>query len=255
MILKALFTMVGAVAVAATGFAVMTEAAPGAASKIFTLAHDYALGWTSDACETNPLGCLNNRFKSLQDLEKQVQLSIDAVHGQLERIHGLVSEQQDLWSRNENFLIEGRSLYRQRETGGSGPIRFAGKEYPTLDTFKQQLALLFREKTALHESLAKAEGLETKLQERLDSLMVQAGDITLAKRMVPAQIELVKANQTLSQFSSNIETINGVIKGSEEGIADTEQLIRTTKDLMAPEASTPDKAPEVTKDFEDFLKG
>lgn len=90
--------------------------------------------------------------------------------------------------------------------------------YPDLASFKAQLQLLFQEKAVLETSLASARDLRAKLRSRLDALMVQAGQITLAKRVIPAQLQLVRANQTLDAFSENLTMIDGVIKGSVDGL-------------------------------------
>lgn len=59
-------------------------------------------------------------------------------------------------------------------------IDFAGKTYPNANSFTQQLALYFQEKAGLESRLAHATDLDEKLLSRLESLMVQSGDIMLA---------------------------------------------------------------------------
>ncbi|CDX49140.1 exported hypothetical protein [Mesorhizobium plurifarium] len=252
MFMKSLFYAVGTVVVIGGGYAALANAAPTTASAIDGLVHDYLLGWSDSACESNPLGCLDSRFRVLQDLEKRVQRSILAIRGQRDRIAALVDDTETTVAKNSAFLNEGKELYK-RTLQPESPIEFAGKSYPNGAVFKQQLALLFQEKAGLEANLANSKALKKKLDERLDGLMSQSGSITLAKRMVPAQIELVRANMALTDFGSNLDMINGVIKGSEVGLDETEQLIRTTKDLMTSDGNltTPVDVPDEA--FEKFL--
>jgi hypothetical protein len=252
MLIKSAIYVAGTVAVALAGYGILTQAAPRAAARIDGLAHDYVLGWDDAACDSNPLGCLKNRYTVLQGLEKQVDQSTRAIGSQLQRITAMVDEQTLLVAKNSAFLDQGKALFKAKAATANDPIEFAGKTYPNGQVFKQQLALLFQEKAGLESSLTDAKALQQKLGDRLDDLRVQSGNITLAKRMVPAQLELVQANMALADFGSNIDMINGVIKGSEAGIAETEQLIRTTKDLMEPTGQA-GNAKVSDKAFDEFL--
>ncbi|MCY1222875.1 hypothetical protein D9M72_349820 [compost metagenome] len=115
------------------------------------------------------------------------------------------------------------------------------------------MALLFQEKVGLEANLKDAVALKKKLQDRLENLMVQSGHITLAKRMIPAQIELVRANIVLSDFGQNVDVINNVIKGSEAGLAEADQVLRTTKDLMQQDSVQTDNNSVQSKAFEEFI--
>jgi hypothetical protein len=259
MIIRTLLTTVGALTTASIGYAALTVTAPNAADKIETLLRDIGFGWTADSCEANPEGCLNSRFTELSRLEREVATSITAIRSEVDRLDTLVAEQEELVGKNTLFLEQGRAAYKARESTlapvGEAPrgIEFAGRTYPDLASFKAQLALLFQEKTVLEQSLSSARDLRTKLQARLDELMIQAGQITLAKRVIPAQLQLVRANQTLGEFSENLTMIDTVIAGSVEGISQSDQLIRTTRDLMADSTGKP-AAAEGQQAFEDFLK-
>lgn len=253
MFIKSVFYLTTTAAIMAGGYAVLQKTAPDAAAKISGLMYEHVLGWSQDACETNPASCLQNRFETLQGIEKQVEQSIRTIREQKERISTLVDEQQMMVARNSSFLSEGKGLFKANELNPGNSIEFAGKTYPNSASFKQQLALLFQEKTGLEASLKDAMALKQKLSDKLDSLMVQSGNITLAKRLIPAQIELVKANSTLANFGDNVDMINGVISGSEAGLKETEQLMRTTKDLMVPTDVNPARANVSDKAFEDFM--
>lgn len=244
-------------AAAATGYAGLTVAAPDAAGKIEAFVRDRGLGWDAQACEANPSACLSSRYTRLQALERDVGGSVEAIRAELQRVSGLVDEQELLVSKNGAFLDRGRSIFRERSAEADQAVTFAGRTYPNLQTFKAQLQLLFEEKAALDTSLASARDLRKKLQERLDTLMVQAGQINLAKRVVPAQLQLVRANRTLADFQGNVAMIDGVIHGSEAGLGQSQQLIRTTRELLGPEApvnggAKPSKAAQEA--FEGFLK-
>lgn len=255
MLFKALFLSAGTIATVAAGYGALTVAAPKAAATIESFVRNQGLGWDDDACASNPVGCLNNRYDKLAQLERSVDQSIRAIRGELDRVSALVSEQELVSGKNTAFLDQGRGVYREHEANPDQPIQFAGRTYPNLDVFRSQLELLFQEKTSLEQSLTSARELKGKLKERLDALMIQAGQINLAKRMVPAQLQLVKANKTLADFGTNVAMIDGVIRGSEAGIDQTEQLIRTTRDLMTPsKAAAGSPAPATSGAFESFLR-
>lgn len=259
MIIRTLLTTVGALTTATIGYAALTVTAPNAANKIETLVRDIGFGWTANSCEANPEGCLNSRFTELSRLEKEVASSITAIRNEVDRLGALVTEQEDLVGKNTIFLEQGRATLKAREStlapvgDTTHGIEFAGRTYPDAASFKAQLSLLFQEKATLEQSLKSARELRTKLQARLDELMIQAGQITLAKRVIPAQLQLVRANQTLGEFSENLTMIDGVIQGSVEGISQSDQLIRTTRDLMVNSTQKPASS-EGQQAFEDFLK-
>jgi hypothetical protein len=260
MIIKYLTVAFGVAAAASAGYGALKVSSPGIAGKIDSMVRDYAFGWDDAACANNPTGCLNARYERLQQLEREVDVSTRAIRGEHERLVQLVSEQEELVAKNDIFLNEGKAQLRklQSDTASSlipndGSVQFAGRTYPNRSTFRAQLELLFEEKTALDASLSSARELRNQLQARLDTLMVQAGQITLAKRMVPAQLQLIRANQTLGEFNTNMDMIDGVIRGSEAGLDQSRQLISTTKDLMAVPAQK--GTPGGGKDaFESFLK-
>lgn len=240
-------------AVSAGGYYTLQQTTPSIARSIHALLHNNLLGWDQEACESNPQGCLTNRYLVLQGLERQVDTSIRAIRGQKERVNTLVRDQEDLSTRNEAFLNQGKALYKLHSAEQNQPVSFAGKTYPNSAALKQQLSLLYAEKMGISKNAQNAVVLEKKLSVKLDSLMVQAGDITLAKRMIPAQLELVRANNALSDFGENIDMINGVISGSESGIAETDQLIRTTRDLSTASIELSPSLPKLSGEFEDFL--
>lgn len=253
MFFKSIMYLATTAVLAGGGYVALKNAAPSAAAKISGIIYENILGWDDAACEENPLGCLTSRYTTLQKLEKQVGSLVEAISAQKERITTLVDEQQLLVAKNASFLEEGKVVFRASAPQPESPITFAGKTYPNANTFRQQLALLFQEKAGLEASLSNAMGLQNKLKDRLDGLMVQSGDITLAKRMLPAQIELVKANITLADFGSSVAAIDSVIKGSETGLKDTDLLIRTTKDLMDGSSNTP-TVPQITnKALDEYL--
>ncbi|MCY1315069.1 hypothetical protein D9M68_250430 [compost metagenome] len=250
---KSMAYLVTTVAVVVGGYSVLGSVSPEAAARIGGLVYDQILGWDEAACEANALGCLTSRYSALQKLEKQVDHSVRTMRAQADRITALVDEQQLMVAKNASFLDVGKGLYKANSTQPDAPIEFAGKTYPNGNSFKQQLALLFQEKVGLEANLKDAVALKKKLQDRLENLMVQSGHITLAKRMIPAQIELVRANIVLSDFGQNVDVINNVIKGSEAGLAEADQVLRTTKDLMQQDSVQTDNNSVQSKAFEEFI--
>jgi hypothetical protein len=245
---------VATLATTAAGYAALTIVAPEAGAKIESLVRDRGLGWDAAACEANPAGCLTSRYNKLQALERDVDVSVQAIRSELQRVSSMVDEQEMLAGKNGVFLEQGRSIFRERSVTPDAAISFAGRTYPSMQTFRAQLQLLFEERAALETSLATARELRKTLQERLDTLMVQSGQINLAKRVVPAQLQLVRANRTLSDFKTNVAMIDGVIYGSEAGLGQSQQLIRTTRDMIGP-ATSSSRGSTVSKEaFDSFLK-
>lgn len=255
MLIKTLSFFATTAALTAVGYAGVAVVSPDTAKTIETFVRNQGLGWNEAACLSNSEGCLNSRYDKLSQLERSVGQSSRAIRGELDKVTSLVSDQELLAGKNTAFLEQGRAAYRDRAGLPDQSVVFAGRTYPNLEVFRSQLELLFQEKTALEQSLTSARELRGKLKERLDALMIQAGQINLAKRMVPAQLQLVKSNQTLSDFGANVAMIDGVIRGSEVGISQTEQLIRTTRDLMEP-AKSPAAGPSRSEAeaFQNFLR-
>lgn len=254
MLIKIMTATVATVALAATGYAGLTVISPSTANTIENFVRDRALGWDEGACLSNPEGCLNGRYEKLTQLELSVGQSTKAIRDQYNNVNSLVADQELLVGKNTAFLEQGRAAYREHVGASEPEISFAGKVYPNAEVFRSQLELLFQEKAALELSLGSARDLRTKLKERLDALMIQSGQISLAKRMVPAQLQLVKANRTLSDFGANVAMIDGIIRGSEAGVGQTEQLIRTTRDLMSPAKSSPAASRSSPEAFQSFLR-
>jgi len=255
MITKSILLVTASMAAAGAGYAAMTVVAPESAARIEGFVRNQGLGWNDGACASNPVGCLNNRYDKLTGLDREVEQSIRAIRAELRRVIELVAEQDMLSTKNGAFLDQGRSVYRERLGAADQPITFAGRAYPNLSVFRAQLELLFQEKSALETSLTSARELRAKLHERLDALMIQQGQISLASRMIPAQLQLVKANKALAEFNTNVAMIDGVIRGSETGLTQSEQMIRTTKDLLTPAApAKPGTSKATTEAFEIFLR-
>lgn len=232
MIIKSLFFTAGAIAALSTSYGTLKIAAPALSSHVDTLVHNYVLGWSESACADNPLGCLESRYSTLQTLETSASASIIQMRSRLEQISGLADEQELQSEKNQAFLDKGRALFKNYQLSPDQRIDFAGRTYPDLSTFKSQLQLLFEEKSMIDANVKSAKSLKSKLQEGVDALVIHRGRISLAKQMIPSQIELVRANQTLANFNSSLAMIDGVIKGSEGSITDSENLIRSTKELM-----------------------
>jgi hypothetical protein len=232
MVIKSLFFVAGTVAALSTSYGTLKVAAPKLSAEIDTLLRSYVLGWSENACTNNPLGCLESRYSTLQTLEATAATSIIQMRSRLEQISGIADEQELVAEKNQAFLDKGKVLFKSHGLSPNQQIEFAGRTYPNLATFQNQLQLLFEEKSMIDTSVKSAKNLKQKLQEGLDALVVHRGRISLSKQMIPSQIELVRANQTLANFGTSLAMIDGVIRGSEGSIADSENLIRSTKELM-----------------------
>ncbi len=253
MIIKTLFIAAGSIATVAAGYTILSATAPDTAARIESVVRDRGLGWDDAACQANPTGCLNSRFDKLQSLERDYEVATNAIRGEIDRVARLVAEQEELVGKNAMFLEQGRALHKERQARPDEAITFAGRSYPNLATLKAQLQLLFEEKAALEASLSSARELSGQMRARFDKLMIEAGQIALAKRVIPAQLQLIRANRALGEFNVNVGMIDGVIRGSEAGLKQSRQLIGTTRDLMAP--ASPKGRPGASQDaFDAFLK-
>jgi hypothetical protein len=253
---KAIFYAVSTLTLTGAGYAGLTIVAPDAAATIEAFVRDHGLGWPDSACRTNAIGCLNSRYDKLSELERSVEQSVGQIRGELGRVTAMVADQEMVAGKNAAFLDQGRAIYRERQDTPDQSITFANRTYPNLEVFGSQLELLFQEKLTLEGNLASARELQGKLKERLNALMVQFGQISLAKKMVPAQLQLIKANKTLADFGTNVTMIDGLIRGSEAGLGETEQLIRTTRDMIAPSKNPGSVVPQKTNEaFQKFLHG
>lgn len=236
MFIRPIAYLATAVAVGTFSFVGFAKAFPDQATALGDIVRDNITGWDEWACKASPAGCLENRYNRLASLEIDVGGRLSAIRAQRGSVSAMVDEQQSLVSRNAALVSEGKALFKQFKLDPSRQLEFVGKIYPSAAIFEQQLALLFKEKKAREANLANSRALEAKLRESEEQLMIHSSDISLAKQMIPAQIALVKANRTLADFGENLTMINDIIKGSEVGLADTDQLIRTTAELMEPGA-------------------
>lgn len=239
-------------ATAAAGYIALAAFAPDSAARIESSLRGGLFGWNAATCEASPINCLESRLATLRGLERSTAASTETLRGEVDRMERVVREQEELLARNTLFLDQGRAVFREREGMPDRPVQFAGRTYPSLAIFRAQLQLLFEEKAALEPTLASARELRDQMQARLDSLMVQAGQIALASRMVPGQMQLIQANRALGDFGASVSMIDGVIRGSEAGLTQSRQLIGTTRDLLAP--SPAGRGGAVREAFEAFLQ-
>lgn len=257
MTVRTLIVIGSAVAAFYTGFGAISVAAPDVATKLDTFLRNNVLGWSLESCAANALGCLDTKYETLSKSEMSAGVSITQLRSALEQTKALAEEKDLELQKNQAFLEKGKVIIKSSELTNSNEIEFAGKTYPDLATFRSQIQLIFEEKSVLETTYKSVLDLKVKLQADLDALIIHRGRISLAKQMIPAQIELVRANQTLTDFQGNLAMIDGIIKGSQGSIAESEGLIRSTKELMIagdiPAAITP-RSKSSNQEFEDFLQ-
>ncbi len=230
MILKTVTFAAGLAVAAGVGYLILDEVAPSVTSRFDAAVREHVTGWSESACAADPLSCLASRYETLRDLERSLDVSVRSLRLELGRVMAMIEDQQMLVEKNAALLNQGRDLYRSK--ADDGPIAFAGREYPNKTSLKAQLELLLREKSGLEGSVREARELQGKLKERLDDLLAQGAEVSLAKQMVPAKMELLKANQALAGFKINVAAIDDVIRMSEGGLADSQTLIRTTRQIL-----------------------
>ncbi|NYZ17894.1 hypothetical protein HL658_35585 [Azospirillum sp. RWY-5-1] len=219
-------------AAAVLGMAVVFPAggAGGVVGTVGAWLRDATGGWTEDACRASPEPCLKARAASLEKAQTAIETAVDAVRGQTERVAAIISERQVVVGQNDLLLKEGRNLVQQA-TDPAKPIPFVGRTYPK-DALVTQLTLLFRERESLTAVLGQARSQHENLRKRLDELLISRGEVKSALALIPAQIEIVRANGVLADVSGAISSIDGTLLSSERQVQSLTSLMGSTEDLM-----------------------
>lgn len=171
------------------------------------------------------------------------------------RVRSVIEERQQLLGMNTTFLQHGRDIVKNA-TNPNQPVEFSGRVYPDLDAFTSQLSVLFSEKKAVERMVDEARVLETKIEERLNSLLLERGEVSAARQLIPSQVELLRANVLFNELETRISSINELIVSTEERLEGITNLIGTTEDLIRSAARQARKTEEHrdNPEFEKFLR-
>ena len=211
--------------------------------------------WSEEAMQRDPVGYLEHTRQRLQMEQSELAEHIRALRTSAGPLEGHIQGRTGELARTEAFLKEGRSVYRQAQAQPpAGGIRFAGRVYPDLATFKAQLELLFNEKTNNERLLAQANATRERLDQQLYTMLLQKGKLEMAIQEIGPQIAIVRAEHSAREVQT---IINAGRRLSEGVLNETAQLMAdfplgTTRDLMeSAQQRSPDAA--TSQAFEAFL--
>jgi hypothetical protein len=183
------------------------------------------------ACEQDAVGCLRHGERQLQDTLRRIDEAIAQIRPASERAAELIREQERRHAENDLLLREGRTMV-QRALDPSAPIRFVGATYPNREALLRQLQVLWSEREAMERFLVQARQQQAALRARHDELLVSRGEVRSALAMIPAQIELARANGVLARVGATLQGIDAAVAAGERHMVGLDTLMRTTQELV-----------------------
>jgi hypothetical protein len=188
-------------------------------------------GWTEQACSEQPVACLQARQTKLQQAQGVIEVGVNTVRGQVDRVAAMIRERENVLGQNELLLKEGKRLL-QLPADPSLPVQFVGRSYPNRETLTTQVSLLFNEHESLQKLVTQARSQHDALRSRLDDLLISRGEVRSALTLMPARIELARANGVIGELKDTFASIDGVLSGTEKQMATLGASVATTEELM-----------------------
>jgi hypothetical protein len=198
-------------------------------------------------CESHPQACLLRKQAKLKDLARNLEQSSERLDLELGRAAEVLARNKSLRGQNRLYLEEGKRLLNK--TVGNGPIHFAGAVYPTRTAFLDQLELLFIEGQRLDAVIADAEGLHDNLNTARRNLIAHRSEIRATLSILPSKMALIDAQQNYALLTSDLKSIDEVLRAGETGTNVVDRLLRNTEELAAAET----RASEGNLGFEAWL--
>ena len=253
--MRILTSLIGAGVAVAIGYLVLQEFSPAVAAKVDAEIRERIGGWDEVSCAASPVPCLKSRYKQPGKAEIGLDTAIRSLRGERSRVQAVIEERLQLLAMNTSFLQHGRDIVK-KTNNPQQPVEFSGRVYPDLEAFTSQLAVLFSEKRAMERMVGGARALEVKIKERLNSLLLERGEVSAARQLIPSQVELLRANVLFNELETRISSINELIVSTEERLEGITELIGTTEDLIRSAAQHARKTEKRTSDpdFEKFLR-
>jgi hypothetical protein len=183
------------------------------------------------ACDQATFACLQVRQRDLTAAENRVEEAIAQLRPASEAVAELIRTHETRHAQNEVFLAEGRNILN-RVDDPAIPVRFVGTSYPNRDMLLRQLHVLWREREATEQILVTAKAQREAIQRRYDALLVARSEVRSAASMLPAQLELARANDAMVLVTGTLGAIDTAMQGIEAPARGVESLIRTTDELV-----------------------
>ncbi len=261
LILKPVQLILGLVLAGLLGYALLNHFAPGMAAKArHTL--ENARQWSEEDKQKDPVGYLEYTRQRLRGQKAALEDILRDLRENQAPLAQHIQERTEELAKTTAFLKEGREVYQHAlkvsETREVEGIKFAGRTYPNLETFKAQLELLFNEKQSAEAMLEKAGQTERRLDEKLYTVMVQRGRVEMALKEIQAQVAIVKASSAVNEMEDLIAAGDSVTAGV---LAQTDRLVEdyapigTTSELLeSAQKASASNGGGLNPQFEAFLE-
>ena len=242
----------GGVVVAVLLASVTSSGSGGISDTVTGWYRDLTGGWTEQACADQPVACLQARQGKLRQAQAVIEVGANTVSAQVERVGSLIRERETVLAQNELFLKEGKRLLQQ-PGDSSLPVNFVGRSYPNRDALNIQINLLFNEHVSLQKLVDQFRTQHTALRQRLDDLLISRGEVKSALALMPARIELARANGVIGELKTTFASIDGVLTGTEQQLKTLNLSLATTEDLMKSAQASPAAPTRDNAAFKAFL--
>ncbi len=260
--IKTVASLAVAAALGVSSYYAVDHYAPAWTAELRGLVSATGFTWSEAAVKQDPVGYLEHTREQLSGQKDDLQRIIKDIRKNMSPLEGHIQERTQELAKTEAFLKEGRGIYQEAKQvepqESVQAIKFAGRMYPDLETFKAQLELLFHEKEGNEALLRRARETKKRLDERLYSMLLQQGKLEMAIQEIGPQIAIVQAQVTTEQLDAIMQRTHRVT----EGVLDTTQKmvqdfgpVGTTKDLLETSKGVYTANPSANQAFAMFLEG
>lgn len=199
-------------------------------------------------CDTNPSACIRQKQENLTRLSHRLDRSRTSLEAEYRRAADVLQRNKALLGQNQLYLEQGRRMLR--DTVGNGSLGFAGETYPTRESFRDQLELLFMEGERLQIVVVDAQSLHNALNSARRNLIARRSEIQATLSILPSKLALIEAQQSYAALEADMKAIDEVLHAGELGSAAIDRLLRSTSELAQAEA----RAPKGSLGFEAWLE-
>jgi gas vesicle protein len=249
-----------ALVLATAGYFTTDHYAPAWTAELRGIVQESGSNWSEAAIRSDPVGYLEFTRRRLEGQKGALSEVVRQIRNNMQPLQEHIQQRTEEQAKTEAFLKEGRSVYQDalkvQESRPVEAIKFAGRIYPDLPTFKAQIELLFNEKQGNEALLKQARETKTRLDERLYAMLLQQGKLEMAIQEIGPQIAIVQAEVTTRQLD---EIMQHTHKVSDSVLTDTTRMIDefgpigVTKDLVESAKGVLTHGSGFNGDFERFL--